>query len=129
MPATVPTGSCSLLASRYREAHQAGLPARVLDHRQDQCTARELEPTKGQTAGKRVDVRREVAGRRGKAVTIVSGLVLDDAGVKELAAKLKQRCGVGGSVKHGVIELLGSHRAVLGEVRAAEGYRAVPAGV
>jgi len=78
--------------------------------------------------GGRVKVRRETAGRRGKAVTTVSDLPLDDAGVRELAGRLKKRCGVGGSAKNGVIELQGDHRdVVLAELRAA-GYDAVLAG-
>jgi translation initiation factor 1 len=78
--------------------------------------------------GNRVKVRREVAGRRGKAVTTVSGVPLDDAGLKTLAGKLKKRCGVGGSTKDGVIELQGDHRDVVVEVLRAEGYDPVLAG-
>jgi translation initiation factor 1 len=78
--------------------------------------------------GGRVKVRRETAGRRGKAVTTISNLPLDDAGVRELAGRLKKRCGVGGSAKDGVIELQGDHRdVVMAELRAA-GYDAVLAG-
>lgn len=78
--------------------------------------------------GNRVMVRREVAGRRGKAVTTVSGVPVGDAELKELAGKLKKRCGVGGSVKDGVIELQGDHRGVVVEVLRAEGYAPVLAG-
>src|SRR4051794_5515452 len=79
-------------------------------------------------AGGRVKVRREVGGRKGKTVTTVSGVPLDDAGVKELAGRLKKRCGVGGSVKDGVIELQGDHRDVVVQTLRAEGYDAVRAG-
>ena len=78
--------------------------------------------------GERVKVRREVAGRGGKAVTTVSGVPVDDAGLKELASRLKKRCGVGGSVKHGVIEIQGDHRDVVIQILEAEGYRPVRAG-
>lgn len=78
--------------------------------------------------GNRVTVRREVSGRRGKAVTTVSGVPVGDAGLKELAGKLKRRCGVGGSVKDGVIELQGDHREVVLEVLKSEGYTPVLAG-
>ncbi len=78
--------------------------------------------------GDRVKVRREVAGRRGKAVTTVSGVPVDDAGLKDLAGRLKKRCGVGGSVKHGVIEIQGDHRDVVVQVLEAEGYRPILAG-
>ena len=79
-------------------------------------------------AGSRVKVRRETSGRRGKAVTTVSGVPLDDDGLKDLAGRLKKRCGVGGSVKDGVIELQGDHRDVVLEVLKADGYDAVLAG-
>jgi translation initiation factor 1 len=78
--------------------------------------------------GGRVKVRREVAGRRGKAVTTVSGVPVDDAGLKQLAGKLKKRCGVGGSVKDGVIEIQGDHRELVVEILTAEGYTPVLAG-
>jgi translation initiation factor 1 len=79
-------------------------------------------------AGGRVKVRRETSGRRGKAVTTVADVPLDDAGLRALAGRLKKRCGVGGSVKDGVIELQGDHRDVVLEALRAEGYDAVAAG-
>src|ERR1700709_637014 len=89
----------------------------------------EREPAPSRPApGSRVKVRREVAGRRGKTVTTVSGVPLDDAGLRELAGRLKKRCGVGGSAKDGVIELQGDHRDVVMEVLRADGYDAVAAG-
>jgi translation initiation factor 1 len=81
-----------------------------------------------QQAGGRVKVRREVAGRRGKAVTTVSGVPLDDAGLRELAGRLKKRCGVGGSAKNGIIELQGDHRDVVVEMLRDAGYDVVLAG-
>ena len=80
------------------------------------------------SGGGRVKVRRETAGRRGKAVTTISGVPVDDSGLRELAGRLKKRCGVGGSAKDGVIELQGDHRDVVMEVLRAEGYDAVLAG-
>src|SRR5579884_4282400 len=55
-------------------------------------------------------VGRETAGRRGKGVTTVFDVPLDDAALKELAAKLKQRCGTAGTVKEGRIEIQGDQR-------------------
>src|SRR3954454_9559896 len=80
------------------------------------------------TDGGREEGRREVAGRRGKGVTTISGVPLDDAGLRELAGRLKKRCGVGGSVKDGIIELQGDHRDVVMEVLRADGYDVVAAG-
>jgi predicted translation initiation factor SUI1 len=55
-------------------------------------------------------VGRETAGRRGKGVTTVFDLPLDETGLRELAAMLKQRCGTGGTVKDGRIEIQGDQR-------------------
>ena len=85
-------------------------------------------PPAARPGGGRVKVRREVAGRRGKAVTTVSGVPLDDAGLRALAGRLKKRCGVGGSVKDGVIELQGDHRDVVVEVLRSDGFDVVLAG-
>jgi len=43
-------------------------------------------------------------------VTTISGLPLDQPALLELAAKLKQRCGTGGAVKDGQIEIQGDQR-------------------
>ena len=58
----------------------------------------------------RVRVGREVAGRGGKGVTVISGLPFDAAQLAALAARLKRLCGAGGAVKNGVIEIQGDHR-------------------
>ncbi len=58
----------------------------------------------------RVRVSRETKGRKGKGVTLVRGLPLDDAALKSLSKDLKQLCGTGGTIKDGVIEIQGEHR-------------------
>jgi translation initiation factor 1 len=75
-----------------------------------------------------VRVRREVAGRRGKPVTTIAGVPLGDAELTLLAGRLKKRCGVGGSLKDGVIELQGDHRNAVADLLEAEGYKVVLAG-
>jgi translation initiation factor 1 len=90
--------------------------------------ARDPKLTQRQADGNRVKVRREVAGRRGKAVTTISGVPVNDAELKELAGRLKNRCGVGGSIKGGVIEIQGDHRDVVVEILKTEGYTPVLAG-
>jgi translation initiation factor 1 len=54
-----------------------------------------------------VRVRRETKGRGGKTVTVVIGIPGDDAAVAKLAGELKRRCGTGGTVKEGTIEIQG----------------------
>ncbi len=55
-------------------------------------------------------VGRETAGRRGKGVTTVFDTPLNEDKLKDLAAILKQRCGTGGTVKDGKIEIQGDQR-------------------
>ncbi|USD68228.1 stress response translation initiation inhibitor YciH [Vibrio sp. SCSIO 43136] len=57
-----------------------------------------------------VRIQRQTKGRKGKGVCIVTGLDLDDAPLKLLAAELKKVCGCGGSVKGGDIEIQGDNR-------------------
>jgi translation initiation factor 1 len=73
-------------------------------------------------------VRRESKGRGGKTVTVISGVPLSDDAVKLLAGELKRRCGTGGTVKDGVIEIQGDHRELLLSELAAKGYKVKAAG-
>jgi len=57
-----------------------------------------------------IRVGRETKGRAGKGVTTVVGVPVSEAQLEELAAKLKKRCGSGGTVRSGVIESQGDHR-------------------
>lgn len=57
-----------------------------------------------------VRVARETQGRAGKGVTTITGLPLSIADVEALATKLKKRCGSGGTVRAGIIEIQGDHR-------------------
>jgi translation initiation factor 1 len=64
-----------------------------------------------------VRVGREVQGRAGKGVTVIQGLALPDAEIEALATRLKKRCGSGGTVREGVIEIQGDHRdAIVAEL-------------
>lgn len=60
-----------------------------------------------------VRLHRETKGRGGKAVTLVKGLPLSGNALKDLASRLKKKCGVGGSVKDGVVEIQGDRRDIL----------------
>ncbi len=75
-----------------------------------------------------VRVSRESKGRRGKTVTIISGLTLDDAKLQDLATRLKQICGTGGTVKDGKIEIQGDQcDRILAELHS-RGYKAKRSG-
>jgi translation initiation factor 1 len=60
-----------------------------------------------------VRVGRETKGRAGKGVTTVTGLPLSASDLETLAAGLKKRCGSGGTVREGVIEIQGEHRETI----------------
>lgn len=57
-----------------------------------------------------VRVGRETKGRKGSGVTIISGIMGDEEAIKKIAADLKKKCGAGGAIKNGVIEIQGDHR-------------------
>ncbi len=70
-----------------------------------------------------VKVGRETKGRRGKGVTTVFDVPVDEAGLQELAARLKQKCGTGGTVKDGRIEIQGDQRERLVTVLEGLGFQ------
>ncbi len=57
-----------------------------------------------------IRVSRETKGRKGKGVTLVTGVPLDAQELPLLAKRLKNLCGAGGTVKNGIIEIQGDHR-------------------
>ena len=61
-------------------------------------------------------------------MTLVKKLVLSEADMKELAKKLKQLCGSGGTIKDDVIEIQGDHREKIAEALAKMGYKVKIAG-
>ncbi len=69
-----------------------------------------------------VRLHRETKGRKGKGVTLVRGVVLGEAELLKLAKVLKASCGVGGSVKEGVIELQTADRDKVKSVLEAKGF-------
>ena len=75
-----------------------------------------------------VRVGRETKGRKGKGVTLVTGVPLPVAELKLLAKELKQKCGSGGTLKEGVIEIQGDHRDTLIELLKAKGWPVKRAG-
>lgn len=75
-----------------------------------------------------VRIQRQTSGRKGKGVCLITGVDLDDAALEKLAAELKKKCGCGGSVKDGVIEIQGDKRDLLKQLLEAKGMKVKLAG-
>ncbi|WP_404364102.1 translation initiation factor Sui1 [Marinobacter sp.] len=70
-----------------------------------------------------VRVSRETKGRKGKGVTLVTGVPLEEGELKSLAKELKAKCGTGGTLKEGVIEIQGDQRDILVPLLEAKGWK------
>ncbi|MBI5788107.1 MAG: translation initiation factor Sui1 [Candidatus Schekmanbacteria bacterium] len=93
------------------------------------CTCKKKKAEKQQPSSDGiVRIRRELKGRGGKTVTSVFGVPLDDNKLQELANKLKQRYGTGGTVKDRVIIIQGDHRDTIVEEIKKQGYNVKLAG-
>jgi translation initiation factor 1 len=75
-----------------------------------------------------VRVGRVTKGCKGKGLTVITGIPLDDDSLAALAKQLKQKCGAGGTIKDGGIEIQGDHRDMLEEELKARGYKVKRAG-
>ena len=75
-----------------------------------------------------VRLMRQTKGRKGKGVTLINGLPLAAKELKNLAKVLKQKCGCGGAVKNGIIEIQGDHRDTLEQELVTRGYKVKRAG-
>lgn len=75
-----------------------------------------------------VRIQRQTSGRKGKGVCLISGLDMPDDALDQLAAELKKKCGCGGSVKAGIIEIQGDKRELLKQLLEARGLKVKLAG-
>lgn len=75
-----------------------------------------------------VRVARETKGRKGKGVTVITGVSLAPSELKDLSRHLKQVCGSGGTIKNGVIEIQGDHRERLVAALKNRGFTVKRAG-
>jgi len=76
----------------------------------NQCTCQHEQTPEGDGI---VRISLDTKGRKGKGVTLIKGVLLDSKDLKVFAKELKKKCGVGGAVKDGVIEIQGDHRELL----------------
>lgn len=85
----------------------------------DHCTCKNTEVI----GDGNVKITLETKGRKGKGVTIISGLAMSSYELKILGKKLKAQCGTGGAVKDGQIEIQGDSRLKLKELLEKEGIK------
>ncbi len=96
-----------------RRCRQCGKPHAVCSCRQNA----------GQSSGDGiVRLKRETKGRKGKGVTLIVGTGLEPGALKQLAKQLKTKCGSGGTVKNGEIEIQGDHRELLEKELRKQGF-------
>ena len=81
----------------------------------DPTPSRANQPEGHDGKGKKVRLLIDKKGRKGKTVTIVSGLQHNPATMQEIASILKAHCGAGGTVKGSEIEIQGDQREKLKE--------------
>ena len=133
----IPTsGGQSLAQNPFGALSGAGLPsfAQVPEGKPGapQPVASKLALTKAETPAKnrgRVDILRETAGRGGKTVTVVENFIGIGLPEKEqLAKKMRNACGAGGTVKDGRIEIQGDRREIVARILTEAGFRPVMAG-
>lgn len=93
-----------------------------------QCACKDQRGKALQPGAGAVRVARQTQGRSGKAVTLVTGLPLGADALAVLAGELKRRCGSGGTVRDGAIEIQGEHRDTLVAELIRRGYAARRAG-
>ncbi|EMP56135.1 protein yciH [Marinobacter santoriniensis NKSG1] len=91
----------------------------------DQCTCGASERPSGDGI---VRVSRETKGRKGKGVTLITGIPLGDKELKAFAKVLKGKCGTGGTVKDGVVEIQGDQRDLLVPLLEQKGWTVKRAG-
>lgn len=75
-----------------------------------------------------VRIQRQTSGRKGKGVCLITGIDVDDAELAKIAAELKKKCGCGGAVKEGVIEIQGDKRDLIKILLEAKGMKVKLAG-
>jgi translation initiation factor 1 len=92
-----------------------------------ECVCKKGTPGKTSSDGI-VRVSRETQGRKGKGVTVISGLALAATDLEKLATELKKKCGSGGSVENGRIEIQGDHRDRIVEELNRRGWQTKRAG-
>jgi translation initiation factor 1 len=116
------------MASKERIVYSTGIGRRCPNclRPSGECVCRKGTP--GKAGDGIVRVGRETQGRKGKGVSVISGLGLATRELEALAAQLKRRCGSGGSIEDDRILIQGDHRDVLVSELTSRGWTVKRAG-
>lgn len=88
----------------------------------DRCVCNQEKKTAVAPSDGVVRVSRQTKGRKGKGVTVITGIPRNEIGLNKLAKMLKKQLGSGGRVVDGTIEIQGDHRDTLVETLTKLGY-------
>jgi translation initiation factor 1 len=111
-----------ILKNGKRPAGTAGTNCPKCRYPLARCTCPKVVPESNKKV-EFVKVSLDRKARGGKTVTVITGFSLSEEDLIELGAKLKKRCGSGGTVKDGVIEIQGDHRDRMLKDLAEMGYK------
>jgi len=84
------------------------------------CNCTKRETTQGDGI---IQIQKSTKGRKGKTVTLISGIQEDETTLKNLAKTLKQLCGSGGSMNDGTILIQGEHCTKIKVYFEQKGYK------
>jgi translation initiation factor 1 len=117
-------GDAAFSHNPFADLSSDGLPQAPPGDLVQKPTAKPIKKNRG-----RVDIMRVTAGRGGKTVTLVKGFVGIGLPEKEQLAKaIQKRCGTGGTVKNGEIQIHGDKRTEAAQILSEAGFRPVFAG-
>jgi translation initiation factor 1 len=89
----------------------------------DQCICKKKKSPAGQ--GKKIYIERDRKQRKGKTVTVISGMSGD---LKSQLKELQRLCGAGGAVKGGNLEIQGDHRVKIRQYLEKKGLQVINKG-
>jgi translation initiation factor 1 len=89
----------------------------------EQLEADAPQPAANASEKGHLDIILDKKGRKGKAATIVAGFTVDDDAVEEIARKLKQQLGTGGSSRGGEILIQGDKRREVADALTRMGLK------
>lgn len=98
----------------------------VCDKAKAQCACAKKTAATGKASDGIIRIARETRGRKGKGVTLISGVPEEELAAR--AKELKQWCGSGGTVKDGRIEIQGDHRDAILAFLLKKGFKVKKAG-